>query len=371
MSRALEILCRRAKALGERIVSGTGAGAVTCVFAGGGVATGRVAWYEGDELEILSDIDLYVVADAGHVDDVRRVAAAAGELGCEPGVRLLRPDDIGVYTLDDLLSQPARPGTVGLADHHYHVFGDESVYDRLREAIGATVESTEGMYLLENRIAEMPGHVATADEPQGRLARYRLVRTVLDTATALLIGAGRYDGSPVTVEALAALPGTPPGWDPELTRRALAAQADLASFFAGGGEAIARDDAVDLALAVWRWIGAREFDEDPADWAAIVVKRCHIGDYPHNFREFLAMSAARGRSRKRMAWSGAHLSRYSPVTALRLFGLVEMLRRRDDIDVVSRRTLESVEAYVERLTDAFGCSDGSLAERVARMRRGG
>lgn len=364
MSRALEILRRRAAALGERIVSGTGAGAVKSVFAGGGVATGRVAWYEGDQLEILSDIDLYVVADAGHLDDVRRVAAAAGELGCEPGVRLLRPDDIGVYTLDDLLSQPSRPGTVSLAEHHFHVFGDESVFARLREAIGTTVEPPEGMYLLENRIAELPD--AVEDGAAGRLYRYCLVKTVLDTVSAFLIGAGKYDRDPVA--ALADARETPPDWNAALVERALAAEDDLAGFLAEDGAGIGRDAVVDLALAVWRWIAAREFEEDPADWGALVVTRCGIGDYQRNFREFLAMCVARGRSRKRMAWAGAHLSRYSPVSALRLAGLVEALRARSDIDSASRHSLDGIEAYLDRLTDAFGHSDGPLRERAAGVR---
>lgn len=371
MNPALDALRRRASALGERIVSGTGASAVKSIFGGGAVATGRVAWYQGDDLEILSDIDLYVVADAAHLADVRRVAVAAGELDAEPGVRFMRRDDIGVYTLDDLLSQPSRPGTVALADQHYHVFGDEAVFEHLRASIPAAIEPDEGMYLLENRIAELPPPGTAADAATGRLWRYRLARTVLDTAAACLIGAGRYDGSRAVVDQLdGAEAAGLPGWNESLVRRAQAARADLATFLGAPENPLARDEVLAFALEAWRGIAAGALEEDPEDWGALVIARCGIGDYKRNFREFLAMSAARGRSRRRMAWTGAHLSRYSPVAALRLAGLVATLLGRDDVDAVSRRTLEGVEAYLDRLTDAFGCSDGSLAERVACVREG-
>ena len=99
---ALEIQRSRASAMALELVKRSPQDAIACIFAGGSLARGEV-WCAriDDELEVYSDVDLYVVVSEEGLAAVRSAAAAITTPGVS-GVRFLRSPDIGVYTRGDL-----------------------------------------------------------------------------------------------------------------------------------------------------------------------------------------------------------------------------------------------------------------------------
>jgi hypothetical protein len=359
---ALEALTAHATAVSRVIVDAAGPEAVVAVFAGGSLAAGTVACFPAQPLEIYSDIDLYVVARDEDINAVRRAARAARDVSPAPGVSLLRPLDIGIYTRADLEAQPARPGTVGLRTHHRVFHGDPADVIAMLAAIETEIPPHEGLYLLENRVNELPDADANPGSPQGRLQRYLLVKAVLDGAAAVEIAAGG-------PEAL------PEGWDLELVAAAREARDDLNDYLAGPGDGVVNRSRVqDLLLEAWRYGARKVFPHASPDWATLLLHRCRAGDYKNNLREFLAMSAGLDRARPvgtrlRMAWTGTGLARYSAVDALRLGAVVDAVLTLDRVDDIGRRSLDGLRAYLDRLTGVFGFGEGALRDRVAGMHR--
>lgn len=369
--RATDALRRYAEGLAARIVALAGGDAVTTVFAGGSLAEDSVAWFEGDDLEILSDVDLYVVASDGREADVRRAAAVAVEdVAVEPGVRLLRPCDIGVVTLANLLAEPARPGTLNLPDQHLLLYGDGSVLAAMGAAMGAEIDPAEGLYLIENRLVELPAdESAAADEASRRLQRYQLGKTVLDVVTAFLVSAREYrarlEDRMAALERLAGEEALPASWDDELVAVAARGRADLAGFLRDPAGEPTERRVRRFAVDTWEAIAGRLYGEhESRGLAGLILRRCKLGEYRRNFREFLALSSRWGGARSRRAWTAVHLSRYSPVTSLRAGALVAQVLARDDLDAVGRRSLEGLRSYLERLTEVCGFADGDLGARV-------
>ncbi len=370
-TRALQVVNRFAEALTAQILERIGRDAVDVVFAGGSLATGRIAFYRSDVLEIYSDVDLYVVlrdhahedagADAGLHAATAAALTAVDEVEVENGVRMMRGADVGVYSREILFSQIARPGTVDLSERHVLLHGDESIFEPLRFAIGTEIEPDEGLYLIENRISELYDRAPGGDDPGAeRLARYTLLKTVADVALAWRLGTGRYENE-------GARP--PTAGDDELVAAAVAGLDDLSGYMATPADPELACRVLGYALTVWRALAELIYPGTRGDWATMVSRRCHSGEYADNFREFLAMSSRLGRSRRRVAWSGVNLSRYSPVAAVRLSCLVDSLDGRDDIDDVARHSLNGLKGFLDQLTRRYGFVDGAYSDRVAALRK--
>ena len=120
---------------------------------------------------------------------------------------------------------------------------------------------------------------------------------------------------------------------------------------------------------MWRRIASGLFDVDEDDWSAMVLKRCHTGDYIGNFRQFRAMNARCGFKRRGALAAGVHLSRYSPIDALRLSAILEYLHRDEELRPQMTALSQTLGPFLERLTAGCGFTEGSLEERAYAMYR--
>ncbi len=367
----IELLRARAHALCADILSAVPAGSVRAVFLGGSAARGDVwaARVDGD-WEIYSDLDVYlVVSGPGAMAPVRAQASAASERlpAAGVGARFLRGADVGVYTLEDLVAQPARPGTAGLARESFWLFGDRTLLDALAPLEARRIAPAEALYLLENRIAELSWLATPADPAQERFARVQALKARLDIAAAHLIAEGGYASSVQgRVDAIRAR--TPAAMSARARADIEAAFADYGRLDgyvgAGGGSAeVAR--AVMLAADAWRALAARVLGAG-GDVVAQVNRRCGQGRRWGNYREFVRLRHASGVSRAQSAVRGLRFASFSPRVALRTHPLVAELRRAEP---GSAPGLAALERYVERLTTVLGFADGSVARRTAAAHR--
>lgn len=383
---ANDIIARFADALVARVISALGEEHVSSVFLGGSVAAGEALWCHADGvIEIFSDVDLYVVVDDG-IDpyDARQRAREVGA-GVQldgPGYQFHRPPDVGVYSFEDLASQPARPGTVGLGRFHLMCYGDPAVPSRVAERIGTSIAPVEALYLLENRLAEMAVleqrlRARPRDAGDSYLT-FTLSKAALDAAGASYVVRGTYDPSrSARVRALSTLSNAAAAdaaWSAaplEIARRAGERLERMpAPDWAGGVDPADEADEVSaLLLDRWKIIAASELGGDPDDWAALVLRRCRTGDYMGNYRQFRAVNARCRFIRRGAIAAGVHLSRYSPVDALRLSALVDYLHRRDaqrpDVD----RLAKTLHPFLDRLTRECGFLEGPLLQRTMDMAR--
>jgi len=371
-SRAIDAVNDRLRRLSAAVVAAVGEANVVTVFAGGSAARGDVAWFEGDGLEIYSDLDLYVVVADGVDATTARTAArrAARDLPGVEGVRFLRPDDVGVYTRADLYGQPARPGTAGLGSAHLVLHGDETIPAQAASRIGGAIDAREGLYLIENRILELD--LAGPDPGTGaghRLRRYVLMKSVLDVASAWLIARGRFDSSlgvrRAALDGLATAGDLPAGWDGKLVAGAFDGLADLGGTLSGPADPTVAERLGALGVSVWTAIAAAMYARSRV--SDLIATRCDAGDYIANFRELLAMSAGLERPRGPMIRAGLRLSRFAPLAALRLSALAARVASRDDLDADGRRAMQGLLGFLDRLTAACGFTDGSLKDRVRAM----
>jgi hypothetical protein len=353
------------------ILAGVPAGLVRAAFLGGSAARGEVwaARVEGD-WEIYSDLDVYVVvSDARALRPVRAQAKAASERlsAASGGARFLRGAEVGVYTIGDLVAQPARPGTVGLSREAFWLFGERSLLDALAVWDLRGIAPGEALYLLENRIAELSGLDASGDPARQRLARVLALKTRLDVGAAHLIAAGSYATSARgRAEAIRAHP--PATMNARVRAELEEAFSDrdrLDAYLAASGPAeVAR--AVALAADAWRTLAERVLGSPGGTAAALVDRRCARGRRWGNYREFVRLRHAAGGSRGGGAVSGIRLAAFSPRAALRTHALVVALRRAEP---ASAPGLAVIEHYVDRATRALGFNDGSLERRVAAAHR--
>ena len=368
----IELLRVRAQALCADILAGVPAGFVRAAFLGGSAARGEVWAVRVEEnWEIYSDLDLYVIVCGPRaLGPVRAQAKAASERlpAAGAGARFLRGADVGVYTLEDLAAQPARPGTVELARESFWLYGDRAVFDALAPGEARAIARDEALYLLENRIAELSWVAAPADAPRERLARVLALKTRLDVGAAHLIVDGSY--TPAVRARAEAIRARPP------VTMSARVRADLDEAFsdydrldayvrAGSGPAeVAR--AAALAADAWRTLAERVLGAPGGTAAALVNRRCAHGRRWHNYREFVRLRHASGASRGQSAVRGLRLASFSPRAALRTHALVAALRRADP---ASRPGLAAIERYVERVTGALGFAGGSIERRAAAAHR--
>jgi predicted nucleotidyltransferase len=370
-----DTVIRHARELSSRIVKLAGEDAIRTVFAGGSVATGDVASVHVDgTLEILSDIDLYiVVADDADEAEVRRASReAAATLDTGADVRYARAHDVGVYTRDDLLAQPLRPGTASVAENHVLLHGDPDVVREMIEAATGTIPPEEGLYLIENRLIEyfsLPREGGAAE----RLIRFYSLKVCLDAALAELLAAGRYASSvDARIEMLRALEG-----EHAVPQEALAAYEEAwrswhdlsASVLDAGPAHIDPDRAIQVAIGAWRRVAHRRYHRARESWSSLLDRRCHFGDYVHNFQQFLILCKRQGRRRREVALSGINLARYAPLDALRVSALAHYAAASESNGSGLGRPHVALEDYLDRLTSLCGHTTGSLAARAAEMCR--
>ena len=379
-----DIILRFVDDLVGRVLSGIGEEHVVSAFVGGSVAGGEALHCDaGGRLEVYSDVDLYVVVgDTIELEEARyRGRAGAAEIPLEgPDYRFHRRPDVGVYTFDDLAAQPARPGTVGLDRNHLIVYGDDQMPARAADRIGTRISASESLYLLENRLSELAAFQTEIGGNATVSGYYAFVvcKTVLDAVSASLIVRGRYDTRRSErvrrVTSLATEDGVEGAWPAEaidLARRCGERLDSLPSpdwTRAMDLEAEA-DAAVSLALDRWKKIAPSCVGGDPDDWADLVLRRCRTGDYLGNFRQFRAMNARCGFKRRGAVAAGIHMSRYSPIDALRVSAMVDFLSKRSPTQPDVRRLTSSFGPYLDRLTRECGFQEGSLDRRAKDMYR--
>ena len=390
---SIDIIPRFVDQLVSTILDELGRDGVRAVFAGGSVARGEISYCAADNgVDIYSDVDLYVVVGDGvDLEDARRRArdVTTGVALVGDGYRFYRQPDIGVYTFEDLAAQPARPGTVGLDAHHLILHGDPDVPIQAAARIGNNIAVEESLYLLENRLIELavlqsrlcrlPRDVSPENQRNELTSGYyafTVCKTGMDVASAALIAHGDYvAGRTDRLRRLAAM-GTDPGssWAEErfdaVTRCGDALDRLPSRDWAQGvaSDAMAAE-VVSLALAVWRRIASGLFDVEADDWNAMVLKRCHTGEYIGNFRQFRAMAVRCGFKRRGALAAGVHLSRYSPIDALRMSAFLDYLQRDAELRPHVTSLSQTLGPFLDRLTAVCGFSEGSLEERAYAMYR--
>ncbi|MCK5619392.1 MAG: hypothetical protein KAJ17_08325 [Candidatus Krumholzibacteria bacterium] len=390
---SIDIIPRFVDQLVSTILDELGRDGVRAVFAGGSVARGEISYCAADSgVDIYSDVDLYVVVGDGvDLEDARRRArdVTTGVPLVGDGYRFYRQPDIGVYTFEDLAAQPARPGTVGLDEHHLILHGDPDVPIQAAARIGNNIAVEESLYLLENRLIELAVlqsrlrrllRDVSPDNQRNELTSgyyaFTVCKTGVDVASAALIAHGDYVASRKDrLRRLAAMgTGSGSAWAEvrfdAVTRCGDALDRLPSSDWAQGfaSDAMAAE-VVSLALAVWRRIASGLFDVEADDWSAMVLKRCHTGEYIGNFRQFRAMTARCGFKRRGALAAGVHLSRYSPIDALRLSAILEYLHRDEGLRPQMTALSQTLGPFLERLTAGCGFSEGSLEERAYAMYR--
>jgi hypothetical protein len=374
---SIDILSRFIKKLLSGVLEAADGADVRAVFVGGSVAGGEVACRaNGSLVEIYSDVDLYVVlGESADLDDVKhrcRAAGAALPLRGD-GFVFYRAPDVGVYTFEDLASQPARPGTVGMDTRHMMLYGEKDIPEKAATRIGVNISHEESLYLLENRLLELWVLQSGVDGKEGVDAGYAsfvACKTCLDVVAATLIVNGRFEAARSDrLSRLRAL-GTDEkiGWsDSQLDFAGLCDRAFHKMPDADWAESVPFEltagAVISLALHVWKQIAAGLGN----DWSSTLMRRCRNGEYLRNFRHFRALNARCGFKQRGAMVSGAKLSRYSPVDALRMSALIHYLNNIDSNKPEIDNVMQSVGPYLDRLTRECGFDTGNLLARSAKM----
>jgi hypothetical protein len=101
-------------------------------------------------------------------------------------------------------------------------------------------------------------------------------------------------------------------------------------------------------------------------WRSLIDRRCHFGDYVHNYRQFLVVCKRQGRRRRDVAWSGMQLARYAPLDALRVAALAGYVGR--DAEAVSDDDwVAPLEDYLRGLATVCGYQSGDVLDRAVDM----
>lgn len=370
----------------DKVVSTIGKDSVRSIFVSGSAASGEISYCEIDgTFEIYSDVDLYVVLTPG-ANAIRARAVLRGVASEYPvagsGYVFCRGPDIGAYSREDLMKQPARPGTVGIAANHRVLFGDPALAAETEKFIDRRIHPTEALYLIENRLSELADGLRRA--PAGgeataqRFSAFLALKTCADVVSAALISAGRYEllrsersrvfGSLVTGGMLA---GRFSAEELNLIDACGEALNDLQRAMTSPDSVWPKtaDSVVALALAEWKR-DAREFlPGRPEDWRSMVLSRCRAGSYVGNARSVRAMSRGSAIERPFSIWSLLRLSRYAHADALRLSALVDFLAGHAHTMEEGGAIKRTIDPFLDRLTRACGFLQGSLEERTEAMRR--
>jgi predicted nucleotidyltransferase len=379
-----DILAAIAETAVERILHALKKDPVLAIFISGSVARGRIACFDtGDRLEIFSDLDLSVIVpNRSHWEDCRRrVRAAVAKVSLAgEGFKIFRPLDVGVYTLDDLNRQPVRPGTVDIATNHRLLYGNPAVPAALSSFAGAPMDPGEAMYLLENRMleraemfGERPSLLSPGDE---RYLVYTALKAGLDAGAALLIYSNRFSTDQTEwPERLREASGAPdssslfPESGLESIERFLDALWNLQSFMKRPECSYTTEweRAERLILAVWFNIAARVYPGEPTDWVRLVPARCRRGQPLANLREFRLLARRQGIGSLPAVQRGLSCRQLSPLTAMRLSGLVQAVIGRDKDGSDTAGLKKIFPPYLDRLTRLLNQPAGDIFDRTRAL----
>ena len=366
---ALDMQRVRAAGIARELLARSPAGSISCIFAGGSLSRGEVwaATFDG-ELEIYSDVDLYVVTEGSGRDEVRGAAVkVVRDLPAPMDARFLRPPDIGVYDRNELRALALRPGTIDLAQRHVLVYGDAAVLHSLRGRQPHDIPPDEALYLIENRLFELRAPGTPADAAHARLKLVCALKAFLDVHAAHMI----VDRSflPSLDERRDRFASTRPATIDETVRAdlldAYARAADLNAWLRSADPERETSSArgalarawLALAPVVMRCAASTTVEQ-------LVARRCDAGRRVQNARAVIRLRHRTGMPLWRSAAYAVALGRRSPRVALRVDALVRQLREdgRDDV-----RSGGEHDRYVAQLTAQSGMTGGSLEARVRTM----
>ncbi|NIM19413.1 MAG: hypothetical protein GTO51_03425 [Candidatus Latescibacteria bacterium] len=353
------------------------------VFVAGSFARNDIAWFNASgRLEIYSDLDIYVVisGDSDLESCRRRARAAASTILLEGEDFEIFPSmDVGVYTVEDLLAQPARPGTVEITDSHWVLYGDAGIPEMMRKQSNARIDEKEALYLLENRLIEKERLFArnwTSPSPGlERYAMYTAHKTCMDAGSALLIYLDLYSTSATERLSYIRNAAEYPEIQELLSKddldqieRSHQAIEDLQQALQKGDASLGSvwDSVEAVVLALWRGMAARLFQVgDKHSWDELVRTRCCEGDIAGNFRELVVLGKRMELGWWRSLFVGARNMRLSPLDSLRLSGLVAVIleRREEGTAALERGFIP----HLDRLSRAFGHSTGGIFERAREL----
>lgn len=334
---------------------------VRAVFAGGSVARGDVwAARVAGRTEIYSDIDLYVVVSAAeHTPAVREAfQMASAALPAETDeASFHRGIDIGVYTLEDLVGQPVRPGTVDLASIALLLHGDADVVGALA-AGSRSIAPAEALYLLENRAWDVAGDPETGAAGHGRLRSVRRLKALLDIGAAHLIVAGRFETT-LAERSRVLEQASPATLGPEIGAAIGAGFrrfTDLSAYLAGDG---VDEEPIERWIAEAWCVLAQEMWQYQARPVTLIDRREHRGRLVGNLREFVRLGGALGWSRSRSLVAGIALATRAPRATLRAHAVAHTLAR-----LTPDAAFQDHDEHVYRLTRALGFGAGPLLQRA-------
>ncbi|MBU8923162.1 MAG: hypothetical protein KOO63_15190 [Bacteroidales bacterium] len=184
---------------GSLLADNIGLEETEAIILGGSFALGEGAIsFESGNPIFLSDIDLLVVLNSR--EKLLESLSLRKELGqaCEaliPEANFIGRVDVGIVHVDELRSFPPSPGIFVLKNHGQILYGKESILDMLPSFDPEDIEVSEGLLLLENRMASLltcwPGDdLEGEDEIYGFL--YNIARGYTDILTGTLIASKRY-----------------------------------------------------------------------------------------------------------------------------------------------------------------------------------
>jgi hypothetical protein len=383
-----KILLSYAERVSSAVLARLGEENVESIFVSGGAGRGEVAAFRGpSELEIYSDLDLFVVVRSGADLERDRVVAreaAAGVPRTGAGYTIIPRPDVGVFTLEDFLAQKTRPGMVEIAGSHIVLYGSAETPKRARKFVAREIEPDEGLYLIENRLSEIAAlsdrleHESTGG--YRRYVRYVLLKSRVDAAAGALIALRQFD--PSRAERIRLLHDSLAGEDtqailPDEARAEIEAahlalgdlQTALERRPPPDPAAIART--AQFLLDVWSRIARHISGYNTISWDVLFEWRCKRGRRISNTRELLVLALRRSIPLSgvvRRVWG---LARLSPVDALRLSGAARMLEstaRGAGSDGGPRQ--ESPRGYLtvlDGLTRVFGHTTGDVYARARRL----
>jgi hypothetical protein len=382
-----EILSSIAVEAGKRIIDALGEEVVRSIFVTGSLPRGEIAFFDtGDMLEIYSDVDISVVVedDASWEAARKRAREAVRDVGHgRKRFAWLRSADVGVYVLDDLLAQPARPGTVDAFRCHRLLYGDGEIPKLMERVTSKPIDRTEGLYLLENRLIEKADLFERmrpdAGESLRRYAIYAAHKTCVDAGSAALIVAGRYGSdADERKRALQSISGDASeesllsGGDLERIDKSMQALAGLKHEMENMGRSYEElwSGIEPFIVELWRRLCVRALavGGDPG-WISLVAKRCLHGETISNMRSFSALAGRRGFGKARSLIMGAVNATYSPLDALRLSGLVQCAMKSPQEGERAGALREEFVPYLERITRILGRGDGGVFSRARGLYR--
>ena len=369
-----DILSTFADTITQNVLSLLGEDNVSSVFLSGGTARGEIAAFEeADRVEIYSDLDMFVVVhDTVDLEtaryDVKKMVQDL-ELGGD-GYRLLSAPDVGVYSEEDLMGQPARPGTVEIADAHVHLYGRRDVPELTRKFIGSVIDRSEALYLLENRASDLVDvGLLLKGEPSPthrRYYNYITFKTCMDIVTAALIFAERFDSSPTkrldTFSEVDFEFGLPAGFRDHVDS-CKARLNNLQSTLAGGilESSMGRDMKRHL-LDIWKAL-ATSLAGAPLGWRGLVDWRSRKGEWRDNLKEAMVVGGRASISRVALLFRVLDLAARSPGDSLRLCGLLDLIAESESVNFDDA----SINHYVGTLTALFGLTEGNVYQRGRRL----